>query len=98
MQESRRRSRAPVALLLIDVINYVEFEDGDAILKQALKMCHRLARLRTRAREQNIPRIYVNDNVGEWQSQQSQLLEYCLRPEAGSLSNCCIPTRTTISC
>jgi nicotinamidase-related amidase len=82
MQESRRRSRAPVALLLIDVINHFEFEDGDAILKQALKMRHRLARLKARAREQNIPTIYVNDNFGQWQSQQSQMLEYCLRPEA----------------
>jgi nicotinamidase-related amidase len=67
MQESRKRSRASIALLLIDVINHFELEDGDAILKQALKMGHRIARLKARAREHNIPTIYVNDNFGQWQ-------------------------------
>ena len=29
-----------------------------------------------------IPAIYVNDNFGQWRSEASKLLEYCLRPKA----------------
>ena len=34
---------SPVALLLIDVINDMEFEDSEALVEQAVPMAHRLA-------------------------------------------------------
>lgn len=76
------RHRSAVALILIDVINHFEFIDGTRLLKNALAMGPRLARLKERARQAGIPAIYVNDNFGQWRSNASTLLEYCLRPEA----------------
>src|SRR5215211_3547955 len=73
--------KADVALLLIDVINDLEFEDGERLLEHALPMARRLAALKRRAKEAGIPAIYVNDNFGRWQSDFSKLLAHCLEDE-----------------
>jgi nicotinamidase-related amidase len=70
--------KASVALLLIDVINDLEFESGEELLKYALPMAERIAQLKKRARQAGIPTIYVNDNFGRWQSDFNKLLKHCL--------------------
>ncbi|MDQ3908355.1 MAG: cysteine hydrolase [Acidobacteriota bacterium] len=70
--------KAAVALLLIDVINDLEFDSGKALLKHALPAARRLAELKRRAKEANVPVIYVNDNFGRWQSDFKKLLQHCL--------------------
>ena len=65
-----------VALLLIDVINDLEFDGGEALLAQALPMARRLAALKRRAKQAGIPSIYVNDNYGRWQSDFTRLVEH----------------------
>jgi nicotinamidase-related amidase len=69
---------AAAALLLIDVINDLEFEGGDALLGEALPMGERLAALAQRARRAGLPVVYVNDNFGKWRSDFSKLLDHCL--------------------
>jgi nicotinamidase-related amidase len=76
------RHKSGLALVLIDVINHFEFPDGKTILRQALTVAPALARLKKRAREAGIPVIYVNDNFGQWRSEKTKLVQYCLRPEA----------------
>ena len=68
---------ASVALLLIDVINDLEFDEGDELLRYALPMADRLAALKQRAKQAGIPAIYVNDNFGRWKSDLSILIEHC---------------------
>jgi nicotinamidase-related amidase len=72
------RHKSKQVLLLIDVVNHFEFPDGKKILRNALKIAPSLARLKARARRAGIPVIYVNDNFGQWQSDASKLLAYCL--------------------
>src|SRR6478609_5407922 len=60
--------KAPVALLLIDVINDLEFPEGDQLLRFAEPMAQQIALLKQRARQAKIPVIYVNDNFGRWRS------------------------------
>jgi nicotinamidase-related amidase len=67
-----------VALLLIDVINDLEFEGAEKLAKEAVPMAHRIAALRKRAKEAGIPAIYVNDNFGRWQSDFRRVVEHCL--------------------
>ncbi|HET8649925.1 MAG TPA: isochorismatase family cysteine hydrolase [Gemmatimonadales bacterium] len=69
---------SPVALLLIDVINDLEFADGDKLARYALPMAPRLAAFATRARQAGIPVLYVNDNFGKWRSDFHRLLAHCL--------------------
>ena len=70
---------ADVALLLIDVINDLEFNAGEELARHALPMAERLAAFKRRAKAAHIPVIYVNDNWGKWQSDLHRLLEHTLR-------------------
>ena len=67
-----------MALLLIDVINDMEFEGAEALVEQAVPMAHRIAALKARAKKAGIPAIYVNDNFGRWQSDFRRVVEHCL--------------------
>lgn len=67
-----------VALLLIDVINDLEFEGGDSLLKYALPMAQRISDLKKRLKHNGIPVIYVNDNFGKWRSDFKKLVRHCL--------------------
>ena len=70
--------KSDVALLLVDVINDLEFPEGDQLLRHALPMADQIAALKHRARQANIPAVYVNDNFGRWQSDLRALIEHCL--------------------
>jgi nicotinamidase-related amidase len=67
-----------VALILIDVINDMEFESGKALLENALPAARNLARLKARAKDAGVPVIYVNDNFGKWRSDFRQQLGHVL--------------------
>lgn len=71
--------KAEVALLLIDTINDLEFPEGDQLLEPALAMAEQLLALKRRAKEFQIPVIYVNDNFGRWRSNFHAQIEHCLR-------------------
>jgi len=69
---------ASVALLLVDVINDLEFEGGEILLPHALAAAQRIAALKESCREAGIPSIYVNDNFGKWRSDFKALIAHCL--------------------
>jgi nicotinamidase-related amidase len=71
--------KSPVALLLIDVINDMEFKDGDKLLTNALPAARKIAALKKRARKAGIPVIYVNDNFGKWRSDFTTIVEHCIK-------------------
>ncbi len=71
--------KSRVALLLIDVINDLEFPEGDQALRHALPMARQIAALKARAQKERIPVIYVNDNFGRWRSDFSAQVEHCLK-------------------
>lgn len=66
-----------VALLLIDVINPLDFLEGEQLLQRARPMIRPIERLRERAREAGVPVVFVNDNFGRWQSNLQRLIEHC---------------------
>src|SRR5688500_2878062 len=69
---------SPVALVLIDVINDLEFESGGALLKNALPAARNLKTLKARAKQAGVPVIYINDNFGKWRSDFRRLLGHVL--------------------
>jgi nicotinamidase-related amidase len=73
--------KSSVALLLIDVINDLEFEGGEELLRHALPMSKSLAELKQRAKDAGVPVVYVNDNFGKWQSDFKRILEHCLNED-----------------
>lgn len=73
MTASTRRT----ALLIIDMINALDFDGGPALLRRALPAAQRIARLKKRAVEAGVPVIYANDNYGQWRSDFRQVVEFC---------------------
>lgn len=66
------------ALLLIDVINDLDFEGSDALVKQAEIMAAHLAALKRRAAAAGVPCVYINDNFGQWRSDFRQTVAHCV--------------------
>jgi nicotinamidase-related amidase len=71
----------PVALLLIDWINDLEFEGGERLLPQALAAARATAELRKRAKRAGVPVVYCNDNFGRWRSDFRSLLDHVLHDD-----------------
>jgi len=71
----------PIALLLVDVINDMDFPGSEPLVKQAVPMARRLAALKQRTREAGIPAIYINDNFGRWRSDFRRLVEHCTQDD-----------------
>lgn len=59
---------SPAALLIIDMINDLEFEDGEKLAAPARAAAERIAELKRRAKQQGMAVIYSNDNFGRWRS------------------------------
>lgn len=74
--------KSRVALLLIDVINDLDFPEANQLLRYARPMARKLLRLKQRAKKSGIPVIYVNDNFGRWQSDFRRQVQHCLRNES----------------
>jgi nicotinamidase-related amidase len=70
--------RSELALLLIDVINDLDFEGGECLATQAKAIVEPLAKLKARAKAAGAAAIYVNDNFGRWKSDFRQILQHCL--------------------
>jgi nicotinamidase-related amidase len=69
------------ALLLVDVVNDLDFPGSDAIVQQAVPMARRLATLKKRASRAGIPSIYINDNFGKWRSDFRHLIDHCTQDD-----------------
>jgi nicotinamidase-related amidase len=69
---------SPLVIVVIDVINDLEWEDAEQIEGAALAMARHLSPLLDRARHAGVPVIYANDNFGKWRSDFRLLLEHCI--------------------
>jgi len=73
--------KSAVALLMIDVINDLDFAGSELLLPFALPMAQRLARLKRQARDRRCAVIYVNDNFGRWRSDFRSQVQHCLQDD-----------------
>ena len=71
--------KSDIALLLIDVINDLDFPEADELLRFARPMARKIMRLKLRAKKAGVPVIYVNDNFGRWRSDFRRQVVHCLR-------------------
>lgn len=64
------------ALLIIDMINDMDFDEGNDLLVEIDAAVEVIARLREEAEAAKAPIIFVNDNFGQWHADSSQILGY----------------------
>jgi nicotinamidase-related amidase len=65
------------ALLIIDMINTFDFEDGEKLFIRALPVAHNIIEIKKKLK---CPVIYVNDNFGLWRSSWKEVFEHCRQP------------------
>ncbi|MFB5664260.1 isochorismatase family cysteine hydrolase [Alteribacillus sp. HJP-4] len=70
-------AKASAALLIIDMINDMEFEDSEKLYPQAYEAAQHVQALKKTAKSAEVPVIYVNDNYGRWQSDFRELVAHC---------------------
>lgn len=65
------------ALVIIDMINKMNFDGGEELLSNTLPIVDPIKNLKKQMKEAGNPVIYVNDNFGLWQDNTSDLIEEC---------------------
>jgi nicotinamidase-related amidase len=68
--------KSDTALLIVDVINDLDFPEAKQLMRYASAMSRKLVRLKARAKRAGIPIVYVNDNFGRWRSDLRSLVEH----------------------
>lgn len=68
------------ALLIIDMINTLEFPEAKSLLKFAVPAAKNISKLKQRFYKRGLPVIYVNDNFDEWLSDWNTVFKKCSAP------------------
>ncbi len=68
----------PVALIIIDMINDLEFPEGADFVDSSVRVAERIRGLKNQARSLKIPVIYANDNFGRWRSDFTEVIDHVL--------------------
>jgi nicotinamidase-related amidase len=71
-----------VGLLIIDMINDLDFPGGKEMLPAVEAAATSILKLRDEATKGGVPIVYVNDNYGQWHSERSRIVEHCARDES----------------
>ncbi len=74
--------KCEIALLLVDVINDLDFPEANQLMRYVPAMARKLAKLKERAKAAAVPVVYVNDNFGRWRSDLHSLVEHCRQGKA----------------
>ncbi|MGN6270794.1 MAG: isochorismatase family cysteine hydrolase [Sphingomonas sp.] len=83
--EQPRQAAGDTALLLIDVLNPLDFDGAERVREAALGIVEPLRRLRDAADAAGVPVLYVNDNYGAWHSDRAKLVEHVRQTPGGEL-------------
>ncbi|MGM0752416.1 MAG: cysteine hydrolase family protein [Bacillota bacterium] len=70
-------SQKKSALVIIDMINTFDFQGGEELYENTLKIVGNIHELKTKAKKAGMPIIYVNDNYGLWQDNMNDIIEHC---------------------
>ena len=79
---SEAPEKCETALLLVDLINPLDFPEAPRLLRYVPRMARALQRLKKRAQQANVPVIYVNDNFGRWRSDFRAQVDFCLAADS----------------
>ncbi len=86
--------QAETVLLLVDMINPLDFDGAELLAPAALQAAVAAAALKRELGRRGVPAVYANDNFGHWQSDFRSLLAHCRRRKgaAAALARRMAPT------
>lgn len=70
------------ALVIVDMVNPLDFPRAGSLLRLALPAARKIARLRARLKPRGVPAIFVNDNFTHWREDFGQLVAICSQPDS----------------
>jgi nicotinamidase-related amidase len=73
------------AVVVVDMLNPYDHEDSEPLMASVREALPAMRTLLDRAREQDVPIVYVNDNHGDWSACRPELVERALRGRAPEL-------------
>lgn len=79
------------ALIIIDMINKMDFNGGEDLLENTKPMVENLQSFKKEMQKEGLPVIYVNDNFGLWQDNVSDLIDECRKGQGESVINQILP-------
>lgn len=71
------------ALLVVDMINPLDFKGADALRPHAVAAARKIAALARRMRARELPVVYVNDNFMHWQADFREIVTIVRHGSAG---------------
>ncbi len=74
-QQSSEPAPGASALVIIDMVNALDFDGGERLKASAEAAVAPILTLRDAADAAGMPVIYVNDNNGQWHSERDRLIE-----------------------
>ncbi|HVL30895.1 MAG TPA: isochorismatase family cysteine hydrolase [Solirubrobacteraceae bacterium] len=66
------------AVVVVDMLNTYDHEDADPLLESVREALPAMSRLVARARAEDVPVVYVNDNYGDWSAGRPELVDRAL--------------------
>ena len=72
-----RAATMRTALIIVDMMNTLDFPEGAVLARRAAPVARRIARLRHRFYARKMPVVYANDNFGEWHMDFRELVDRC---------------------
>ena len=69
------------ALLIVDMINTLDFPEGKNLLRHALPVAETIQKYKMKLKKRAVPVIYVNDHFGNWRSSWEEVYNHCTQPE-----------------
>jgi len=73
------------AVVVVDMLNPYEHEDAERLMASVRETLPAMLELIARAREQDVPVVYVNDNHGDWSACRPELVERAMQGRAPEL-------------
>ncbi|WP_216635916.1 cysteine hydrolase family protein [Bdellovibrio bacteriovorus] len=74
--------KSKTALLIIDMLNTLDFPEGPMLAKQALPVAKNILKLKKKMAKRGAAVVYVNDNFGNWKSSWEEVYKTCAAPKS----------------
>ena len=86
-RRERRRDEGDggTAVLVIDMLNPYDHDEAEELTESVESVTGNIRDLVERAREEDVPLVYVNDNYGDWNSSAEELAERACEGERPDL-------------
>lgn len=72
-----KKKKNSTALLIIDMINTLDFKEGKALLRHALPVARDILRMKAKLKKKGVPVIYLNDHFGHWRDDLKAVFDHC---------------------